>query len=101
MSMTNAMLTEIINKNGPDIFAFFLDNEQKLLFGYSSKDCPRITDITLDTIGGVDVFKVKRVSHSQSKPVYFTTIHCTDTIQWVGIMDPQSAEYRVDPLIFR
>ena len=101
MGMTNKMLKELIDNHGRDIFAIFLDNEQKVLFGYNSKDCPKIEDLTLDTLGGQDVFKIKRGSHSQNKPVYFTTIHLTDSIQWVGIMDEVSKDYRVDPLIFR
>lgn len=99
--MTNAALQKIIDDHGPDIFCFFIDNEQKLLFGYNGKDSLKITDVTLDTIEGIEVFKIKRVSHSHGKPVYFHTIHKTECIQWIGYMDGTSADYRVDPLIFR
>lgn len=99
--MTNAALQKIIDDHGPDIFCFFIDNEQKILFGYNSKDTPKIDDVTLETIEGIDFFKIQRVSHSHGKAVYFHTLHRTECIQWVGYMDEKSTDYRVDPLIFR
>lgn len=97
--MTNAALKEAIDTYGNRIFCFFLNNERKLLIGYSAS--PKLTDITLDTIGGLDVFRVKYCSKSTTPAVEYETIHLTEYIESIGIMSEKDVDYRVDPLTYK
>lgn len=97
--MTNQVLQAIIDEYGERICAIFIDNEHKLLFNYPNT--PKITDIELVNIGGVDMYKVPYEGKSQRPPVKFSGLYLTSCIQQFIIIDEKDINYRVDPMIFR
>lgn len=100
--MNNAVLQNMINEYGDRIYAFALNNNKYLLIGYNSKSSPLLKDIELVTIEDVDFIKVHHKEISSTKPaVNYVEFIPTEHIEMVGIMDEDSANYRVDPLTFR
>ena len=97
--LTNAVLQKIINDTGDRIYAFGIDNSSILYIGYSSS--PKLSDIELVNIDGVDFVKVNRTSRSQGKELKFANYILTEYIQWIGIMDEKDKDYRPDPLTLK
>ena len=97
--MDNATLKALIDEYGDRICAFFIDNEHKILFNYPNS--PKISEVELLTIGGLDFYKIPYVGSSQRPVVKFAGLYRTDCIQHLIFMEPEYADYRVDPMIFR
>jgi len=96
--MDNAGMQALIDQFGDRIFTINLDNTRFIRLGY--KDSPKIEDITLETIGGVDYIVVtNKTAAMGSKELHYKTYHLTETVQWVGIMDEDSNDYRIDPML--
>jgi len=99
--MTNEALQAIIDMYGNRICCIELDNGHKILIGYPGNTI-QLSNISMTNLGGVDMFEVAQVSKSQgNKPIRFKSLHVTESIQHIMIMDPEFNEYRIDPLIFR
>ncbi len=97
--MTNAALQALINEYGKRLFSISFDNDRVLLIGYSGT--PKLEDISLVTIGGVDFLKVKKTNTNDGKTIDYANMHLTSVIQAVGIMDEKDVKYGVDPILFR
>lgn len=97
--MTNEGVKALIDEYGERIFAIILDNDQKILLGYTNT--AKVSDITFETIGGTDMICIPHVSKSTRPIVSYKNYYQTDAIRTVGIMDEKDADYRVDPLVFR
>jgi len=98
--MTNTCLQTLFTTYGDRIFCINLDNGRYIYIGY--KDSPKLADITLETVEGVDFIKVKRKNKSMgSIELEFTNFIPSETVQHIGIMDEGFEDYRVDPLLLR
>ena len=89
----------MIDTYGDRIYCIFFDNTHRVMVGY--KDGTPLSDISLETIGGKDFVVIQNTSKSQMPPVKYKNYHPTEYIQWIGIMDEEYKDYRVDPLTFR
>lgn len=97
--MTNEAFKEAIDTYGDRIFCLFINNDRKILLGYNSS--PKLSDIELCTIGGLDAFKIRYVSKSTTPVVEYETLYLTEYIESIGIMSEKDINYRVDPLTYR
>ncbi len=96
--MTNADLGIIITTYGTRIFAIILDNNKRILVGYNGS--PKLTDISLVTIGATDFIKVSNKKKSNQKEIEYFTLYLTECIQSIGIMEEGFEKYGVDPMLF-
>lgn len=97
---TNANLKAFIDNFGDRIYCIYFDNGRIIYVNY--KDSVKLTDIKLETIGSEDFVAVHHTNEKTGNiGVSYTNYHLTSSIQWIGVMDEDSAQYRVDPLIFR
>lgn len=99
MGWTNAALQEMIDKFGDAIFYIGLNNGKRIYIGYPVKDSVKISDISLETIGGVDLIKIKHRSSKQSEYYEWSNYMTTEFIESVEVMDEPYTDFRVDPLI--
>lgn len=97
--MNNQVLQSFIDEYGDRICAFFIDNEHKILFGYPGT--PKISEIKLINIGGVDMYEIPYKGNTQRPEVDFSGIYITEYIQHFMVMSEKDKDWRVDPLIFR
>lgn len=97
--MNNVAMQEFIDQFGKGIFSIKFDNDRHLLVGY--KDTPKLDDIALETIGGVDFIKIRNHNTNNGKTIWFNTYHITSNVQSVGVMEPGYEEYGVDPFAIR
>lgn len=113
--MTNEALQAMIEAFGDRLTVIKFDNTSNLYLGYNTKvkktvksgvdyDEGRpifVKDLELVTIGGVDFLAVPHSYYNSlvGKVVSFKTYHVTETIQKVFIMDEDSADFVIDPLI--
>lgn len=94
--MTNAGLQEYINKYGNDIIAIGLNNGKNLKLNYDSLRCPKTSDISFETVGGCDMFKVKHIDTTNNN-IYYTS-HVTEFVEYVAVTE-NKGDY-IDPRIF-
>lgn len=96
--MNNVDLQTLITTYSNRIFAIILDNNKRILIGYPSS--PKLTDVSLVTIGATDFIKVNNKQRSNQKEIEYFTLYATECIQSVGIMEVGFEKYGVDPLLF-
>ena len=97
--MNNTVIQKFITDFGDRIFCINLDNTRFIYIGYNGG--PKLSEISLETIEGVDFIVISKTDSSSRTPVKFKTYHVTDSVQWIGIMDEGYAGYGVDPLKMR
>lgn len=103
--MNNTGMQALIDQFGDRIYCINLDNTRFIRIGYRDRldgtsSCT-IKDISLETIGGVDYIVVNKKSRAMGdREITYKVYHLTETVQWVGIMDEDSNDYRPDPLTF-
>ena len=98
--MTKDGIQKMITDFGDRIFAINFDNSQIAFFGY--KDSYKITDVELQTIGGIDYLVIHNKDHQSmgTTKMDYDIYHSVDTVQFIGVMDTDSADYRPDPMCF-
>lgn len=98
--MTKAGLQKMITDYGNRIFAINFDNNQIAFFGY--KDSYRIEDVELTTVEDEDLVIIHNPNHltTGTIPVSYDIYRAVWDVQWVGVMDPEDADYRPDPMLF-
>jgi len=97
--MTNTAVQSMITTYGKRVFCINLDNTRFIYIGYNNGVA--LTDISFETIDGIDFIKVHHTVTQGGNTMGYTTCHVTSGIQWVGIMDADSVGYGVDPLVLR
>ena len=97
--MNNTAMQELIDTFSNRIFSIKFDNDRQLLIGYSGT--PKLSDISLETIGGVDFIKVKNSNFNNGKTIHYTSYHLTSEVQSIGVMDEGFEKYGVDPITIR
>lgn len=98
--MTNTAIKAILDEAKERVYMIALNNAKYLLIGY--KGSPKIEDIELKTIGGVDMLLVHHKNdRSTNPPVSYTEYYNSDFVEAIGVMDTECADYRVDPMTFR
>lgn len=97
--MTNATLQKMIADFGDRIFAINLDNTRLILVGYNSST--QLSDISFETISGTEFLVIHKTTNTHGKELKHKIYHVTDTVQWVGVMDEEYKDYRIDPLIIK
>ena len=95
---TNATMQAMIDQFGERICAICLNNGKKLYIGYTGQTSVQLSDISLETIGGCDLIKVKRIDISSITPVSFVDYITTEFIENVIVMDEKDKDYRVNPM---
>jgi len=93
---TNADIQKIINDCPGRVFALGFDNNRRLLIGY--QDGLNENDVTFETVNDVDFVVGIYTQHINGIDVSYRVYYVTETIQWIGIMEPGSEKYRVDPI---
>src|SRR5574343_192816 len=91
-NMTKHGIKKMITDFGDRIFAINFDNSQIAFFGY--KDTYKITDVELQTIGGVDYLVIHNKDHQSmgTTKMDYDIYHSVDTVQFIGVMDTDSAD---------
>ena len=97
--LNNAALQEAIDTYGERIFCILMNNDRKIMLGY--KDSPKLTDIELLTIGGVDCFAINCKCDASRPSVKYQSVYLTEYIENFGIMSEKDVDYRVDPFTYR
>ena len=98
--MNKAALSAFITEYGDRIFCINLDNSRFIYIGYNGG--VKLSDISLNTIGGVDYISVAHTDKSFSGvEVKYTVHHLIDSIQWIGTLDEGYSSYGIDPLKLR
>jgi len=97
-SMTNEKLNGIIELYRSNIFILVFDNNKHIFVGYQAS--PKITDISLITIGNVDFVKVNNKKRSNQKEIEYFTLYRTDCLQSIGMMNDGFTKYGPDPMLF-
>jgi len=97
--MTKAGLQKMIDDFGTRIYAMNFDNNQIAFFGYN--DSYAITNVELTTVGGEDMIIIHNPNHKTTGliPVSYDIYRAVWDVQWVGVMDEDSADYRPDPFM--
>lgn len=97
--MTKIALQAFIDTYGDRIFCINLDNTRSIYIGY--RDGTALSDIALETIGDIDFIVVSRTIATHGISMSYKTYNEISCIQWIGVMNESSNEYRVDPLLLR
>ena len=98
MNWTNAAVEQMFQKYGDRICSISLNNGKYLLIGYRGKGQVQMSDISFETIGGIDVMAIKHVDFSSGRDVNFTSYITTAFIEGIDVMDEKDKDYRIDPL---
>lgn len=98
-SMSNKALQALFELYGDRIFTIYLDNNRSILIDYPSS--PKLSDITFETVGGVDYISIRHSQTMNGLTITYSIKHLTSTVQYVGIMDEDSKDYRVDVRSFK
>lgn len=99
--MNNAAMQEMFTTYGKRICAISLNNNKLLLIDYKGSKTAKFEDISFVTVGGVDMMAIKRTDISSGKDVHYTNYIVTEFVESVMIMDEDSEQYRIDPLIIK
>lgn len=99
MGWTNAAVQEMFNKYGDRICVISLNNGKKMYIDYNLKEGVRRSDISFETVGGVDVMKVTHRSSKQTDYIEWENFITTEFIEEIGVMKEGYEDYRVDPLL--
>lgn len=99
MGWTNAALQAAFNKFGERICYIALNNGKRIFIGYNVKESVRLKDITLESIGGVDVMKIHHRSSKQSEYYEWDNYMTTEFIESVEVMGEDYEDLRIDPFL--
>lgn len=102
--MTNAVVQEYIDTFGDRIFEFMFDNSYAVFVGYPSSKVLSVNDIILKNVAGTDMIGFRNYApHTPDKRqgATFVVWHVTSCLQWIGVMDEDYADLRIDPLILK
>ena len=102
--MTNAVVQEYIDTFGDRIFEMMFDNGFSVFIGYPSSKVLSVNDILLRNVAGVDMIGFRSYApHTPDKRqgATFVTWHNTACLQWIGVMDEEYKDLRIDPLILK
>lgn len=102
-NMTNTALQAMIDEFGDHICIIVFDNDNKIFIGYKSSPIKSVSDLKLETKGGIDFIGVPFIPNDPKLVrlgVTGTVWHPTDCIQAVMTMDEGYEDYRLDPFSF-
>lgn len=99
MGWTNAALQKVIDTYGERICYIGLNNGKRIFIGYNMKEGVRLKDISLETIGGIDVMKIHHRSTKQSDYYEWDNFMTTEFIESIEIMGEEYEDLRIDPLL--
>ena len=98
MEWSNSSVKQMFDKYGDRICSISLNNGKYLLIGYRGKGQVQMSDISFETIGGVDVMAIKHVDFSSGRDIEFTSYITTAFIEGIDVMSEKDKDYRIDPL---
>lgn len=97
--MLNSTMIKLKELYKDRIFAINIDNNKTVFVGYN--DHYNINDIDFQTIADSEVVKVHTTVNCAGKELHYSTYHSSDCVQWVGVMDANSNQYRPNPIEFK
>lgn len=99
--MTNTSVKAFITQFGNRVFGLTFNNDVSEVFGYGNeKDI--VTDVTFrdaDATASDDLIIASHTMNYNGTELHYKVIHETDALQWIGVMDAKSNDYRPDPII--
>ena len=99
--MTNQALQAMIDELGDRICIIVFDNDVKVYIGYPSSTLKSVSEIKLQTFGGVDMIGIpKKIGNPvlAREGVTTTTWHPTECVQMIATLDAGYEKYRIDPM---
>lgn len=99
MGWTNAALQSVITQYGERINSLSLNNGKYLFIGYDGS--PKLSDLTLKTVSGVDVIVVKHTQKQGGRILTWESLITTEFIEAVDILSEEDIDYRLDPLTLK
>ena len=97
---TNTTVKHFIDTYKHRISAIHLNNNKVIMIDYPGKYSTKLSDRSLETIGGVDLMVINHTDISSGKEVHYKTYVTTEFIEGIDVIDEADQEYRVDPLRF-
>ena len=93
-------LEAFFNKFGARISCIIMDNNNKIFIGYPSSTVNTVDDLSIETIGGIDLLAVPKDPSdpkARADGVQFTIYHPLDCIQAIVVSDEDHPNNLVDP----
>jgi hypothetical protein len=97
--MDKATLQAFLDTFGNRIFCINFDNSRWLYLNYH--DSTRVEDIYIEDVGDISFLVVPYSENHDGKIINAKKYHTVAAIQWIGVMDEDSAEWRMDPIPLR
>ena len=100
--MRNNTIKYLIDTYGDKIYAMFFKNKVIAFIGYDHHT--KLSDISLDAITSSpddEVVKIKQTQNYNGTELHFTVYHASSKLEYVCVMDDDSAQYRPDPIYIK
>ena len=98
---TNKALKSMFDKYAGRINAIHLNNGKVIMIDYPGKYTTKSTDISFETVDGIDLIVIDHIDNSTGREVHFKSYSTTEFVEGVDILSEEDAQYRIDPLRFK
>ena len=99
--MSNSDLKQMIDTFGKRICGISLNNGKMVLIDYRGVGSTKLEDISFEKVGGCDMMVINKTDISSGRHLHYKNYIVTEFIESVIVMDEDSENYRVDPMLLK
>ncbi len=93
---TNTSVQAMFDKYGDRICGISLNNGKYVSIGYRGENTLQLSDISFETVSGVDMMVLHRTDASRQTPVSYDAYITTEFIEAINVMSEKDKDYRID-----
>ena len=99
--MSNSDVKQMIDTFGKRICGISLNNGKMLFLDYRGVGSTKLEEISFETIGGCDMMVISKTDISHGRHIHYKNYIVTEFIESVIVMDEDSENERVDPMLLK